>query len=210
MVVASERVRSVRSDARENRRRIVDVARDAFSTAGDTSLNEIAKRAGIGPGTLYRHFPTREALVLAVYRNEIENLADLAPQLLAAHPPLEALRRWLDQVARYGQRKYGVAELIHAATTDTVEAEAYRLVTGAIKHLLDAGAAAGLLRSDVQPDDFLLLISFLWRIDPRTGDDTRAARMLDLVMAGVLRRDARPESAADQRVHQPLADGSAD
>ena len=188
MVVASERVRSVRSDARENRRRIVDVARDAFSTAGDTSLNEIAKRAGIGPGTLYRHFPTRESLVLAVYRNEIENLADLAPQLLAAHPPLEALRLWLEQVARYGQLKYGVAELIHAATTDTVEEEAYKLVIGAIKQLLDAGAAAGLLRPDVHPDDFLLLISFLWRIDPQAGGETRAARMLDLVMAGVLRR----------------------
>lgn len=194
MVVASERVRSVRSDARENRRRIVDVARDAFSAAGDTSLNEIAKRAGIGPGTLYRHFPTRESLVLAVYRNEIENLADLAPQLLAAHPPLVALRRWLEQVARYGQLKYGVAELIHAATTDTVEEAAYTLVTGAIKQLLDAGAAAGLLRPDVYPDDFLLLISFLWRIDPQTGGETRAGRMLDLVMAGVLSRGTQPDS----------------
>jgi AcrR family transcriptional regulator len=184
-----ERVRSVRSDARENRRRIVDVAREAFASAGDTSLNEIAKRAGVGPGTLYRHFPTREALVVEVYRAEIETVAELAPALLAAHPPLEALRLWLDRVARYGQVKFGVAEVIHAATTDTVEDEAYRLVTGAIGALLDAGAAAGVLRPGVDPDDFLLLISFLWRIAPETGGEVRAARMLDLVMAGVLARD---------------------
>ncbi|TQS44755.1 TetR/AcrR family transcriptional regulator [Cryptosporangium phraense] len=178
----------VRADARENRQRIVDVAREAFASAGDTSLNEIAKRAGVGPGTLYRHFPTREALVLEVYRAEIEALAALAPALLDDHPPLEALRRWLDRVARYGQLKYGVAEVIHAVTTDSVEAEAYRLVTGAIRTLLDAGAATGELRPDVDDGDFLLLISFLWRIDPETGGEAQATRMLDLVMAGVLAR----------------------
>jgi AcrR family transcriptional regulator len=179
----------VRSDARENRRRIVEVARDAFTRAGDTSLNEIAKRAGVGPGTLYRHFPTRESLVLVVYRHEIEDLAALAPALLDTHPPLEALRLWLDRVARYGQLKYGAAEIIHAATTSGIEDEAYALVIGAIKLLLAAGSDAALLRPDIDPDDFLLLISFLWRINPATGAEARAARMLDLVMEGLLARD---------------------
>lgn len=168
--------------------RIVDVARDAFA-AGDTSLNEIAKRAGVRPGTLYRHFPSREALVLAVYRHEIEELAELAPALLAAHPPIAAMRLWLARVVRYGQVKYGVAELIHAATTETVESEAYALVVGAIKQLLDAGTAAGELRQDVDPDDFLLLISFLWRIDPATGGEVRARRMLGFVFDGLLVRE---------------------
>lgn len=179
----------VRSDARENRRRIVEVAREAFAQEGDTSLNEIAKRAGVGPGTLYRHFPTREALVLVVYRDEIERLAELAPALLDKHPPLEALRLWLDRVAWYGQLKYGLADVIHSATTATIEGEAYALVIDAIKQLLAAGAEAGLLRDDVDPDDFLLLISFLWRINPETGGQVRAARMLDLVMEGLLVRD---------------------
>ncbi|GAB2846725.1 purine salvage operon transcriptional regulator XdhR [Actinoallomurus bryophytorum] len=179
----------VRSDARENRRRILEVARDAFAQSGDTSLNEIAKRAGVGPGTLYRHFPTRESLVLVVYRHEIEDLAALAPALLGTHPPLEALRLWLDRVARYGQLKYGAAEVIHAATTAGMEDETYALVIAAIKQLLAAGSDAELLRPDIDPDDFLLLISFLWRIDPATGGEARAARMLDLVMEGLLARD---------------------
>jgi AcrR family transcriptional regulator len=178
----------IRSDARENRGRIVEVARDAFSQEGATSLNEIAKRAAVGPGTLYRHFPTREALVLAVYRREIEELAASAPVLLEENSPLDALRLWLNQVARYGQLKFGVAEIIHAATTDSLEKEAYELIIGAIERLLTAGADAGLLRPDLDPDDFLLLISFLWRIDPATGGETRAARMLELVMNGLLVR----------------------
>ncbi|HVQ96457.1 MAG TPA: TetR/AcrR family transcriptional regulator [Mycobacteriales bacterium] len=194
--MAGQSVRAVRSDARENRRRILEIARDSFAAAGDTSLNEIAKRAGVGPGTLYRHFPTRESLVLAVYRHEIDQLAALAPALLAEHPPVEALRRWLDRVARYGQLKYGVAEVIHAATTETAETEAYGLIIGAIAGLLDAGAAAGQLRTDVQPDDFLLLISFLWRIDPEPGGPARAARMLDLVLAGLLVRGQGPQADA--------------
>ena len=185
--MASERVRSVRSDAIENRRRILEVARESFTSEGDTSLNEIAKRAGVGPGTLYRHFPTREALVMAVYHDEIQRLADLAPALLKDHPPLAALRRWLDRVAQYGQLKHGVAEIIHSAV-DNREQEAWALVTGAIKCLLDAGTAAGLVRPDIDPDDFLLLIAFLWRIPPNTGGLDRATRMLDLVMAGVLVR----------------------
>jgi AcrR family transcriptional regulator len=185
--LASERVRSVRSDAIENRRRILEVAREAFTSAGDTSLNAIAKRAGVGPGTLYRHFPTRESLVMAVYHDEIQRLADLAPALLEDHPPLEALRRWLERVAQYGQLKYGVAEIIHSAV-DSREEQAYALVIGAINCLLDAGTAAGLFRPDIDPDDFLLLIAFLWRIPPNTGGVVRAARMLDLVMAGVLVR----------------------
>ena len=180
--------RPARADARENQRRILETATAVFAESGEASLNEIARRAGVGPGTLYRHFPTREALILAVYRQEIQALADLAPALLAEHPPVLALRLWLDQTARYGQLKYGAAAVIHAATSAGLESEAYALVTGAISALLGAGQEAGLLRPDIEPGDFLLLISFLWRIPPDPGAEAQAARMIGLVLDGVLSR----------------------
>ncbi len=179
----------MRSDAQQNRRQLIEVARDAYVTSGDISMTAIAKQAGVGPGTLYRHFPTREALVLAVYRHEIERLADLAPELLDSHPPLEALRLWFDRLAYYGQMKYGVAEVIHAGSSQGAEREAYELIIEALRTLLDAGARAGVLRPNLDADDVLLMVAFLWRIDPSTGGEERAARMLDLVMEGLIARD---------------------
>lgn len=174
-----------RSDAKDNRRRILDAARDAFAASGDVSLNQIAKRAGVGPGTLYRHFPTREALILAVYRHDVDEVVNLAPTLLASHPPIEALRLWFDRLAHYGQLKYGVAEVIHAASSDGLATEIHGPVIGAITQLLDACSAAGEVKPGIDPDDVLLLVGFLWRIDPSTGGELRAARMLDLVMDGL-------------------------
>lgn len=105
-----------RRDALDNRERILTVAREAIAASSSASLTAIAKEAGVGIGTLYRHFPTREALILELYRHDIQHLIDRAPVLLADHPPLVALRLWLDEVAHYGRLKYGVAEVIHAAT----------------------------------------------------------------------------------------------
>ncbi len=97
----------VRSDARENRARILEVARQAFEDEGEVSLNQIAHRANVGPGTLYRHFPTREALVLAVYQFEVTQLAESAPDLLATDPPLEGLRRWTRELVKSMRMKHG-------------------------------------------------------------------------------------------------------
>src|SRR3954468_12890029 len=110
--------RGRRADALQNRARIVEVARDALTADGDASLNSIAKKAGVGPGTLYRHFPNREALVLAVYRPHVQQRADSAPALLGEHPPLDALRLWFDRLAYYGRIKHGLADVLHAATSD--------------------------------------------------------------------------------------------
>ncbi|MFD1049329.1 TetR/AcrR family transcriptional regulator, partial [Kibdelosporangium lantanae] len=88
-----------RSDAQQNRARILTIARDVLTEDGDASLNSIAKRAGVGPGTLYRHFPNREALVLEVFRAEVQKLVDWAPELLRTEPPLVALRRWFERLA---------------------------------------------------------------------------------------------------------------
>jgi AcrR family transcriptional regulator len=175
----------IRSHARANRERLIEAARDAFTAGEDVAFSAIAKRAGVGQATLYRHFPTRDDLVMAVYQSEIDDIADLAPRLLAEHEPLEALDLWLERLAAYGPLKYGAAEAIHAATNEASESRAWAQITGAIRLLLDAGVAAGEIRPDVTPDDLLLIVSFLWRIDPSTGGLDRARRMLRVVRDGL-------------------------
>jgi AcrR family transcriptional regulator len=146
------------------------------------------KAAGVGPGTLYRHFPTREALVLGVYRKEIQQLVDLAPALIAKHPPLAALRLWFDRLAHYGRIKHGLADVLHAAMSDGVLGETYGPMVGAIGRLLRACEASGDIRAGVDAEDVLLLLGFLWRIAPGSIGETRAARLLDLVIDGLQAR----------------------
>jgi AcrR family transcriptional regulator len=191
---------ALRADAQQNRHRILEAARDALATSGDASLNSIAKKAGVGPGTLYRHFPNREALVLAVYRYDMQQLADTAPKLLAESPPIEALRLWLDQLAHYGMIKHGLAGVLHTATSDGLVGETYEPLIGAITQLLRACAEDGSIRAGHDPDDVLLILGALWRIDPGPGAEARAGRLLDFVMAG-LRADAPngPETHATVR-----------
>ncbi|RJQ77091.1 TetR/AcrR family transcriptional regulator [Pseudonocardiaceae bacterium YIM PH 21723] len=172
--------RSGRSDARSNRERLLNVAREALAADPATSLTAIAKQAGVGIGTLYRHFPTREALILQLYRTNLQELIDLAPDLLTEHPPLDALRAWFTEVARYGRLKHGVAEVIHAATD---KEEFYGPFVAAIEQLLSAGA--GTLKPDLDPEDVLLQLSVLWRIPPGPEAEARAARILDLIIDGL-------------------------
>ncbi|WP_369244002.1 TetR/AcrR family transcriptional regulator [Streptomyces sp. R41] len=175
----------VRADARQNRARIIEVARDAFTDSSDASLNSIAKKAGVGPGTLYRHFPTREALILAVYRHEVDQLAAYAPELLKEHPPLEALRLWFDRLAYYGRIKHGLSDVLHALTDDSLAGEIYASVIGAITLLLRACEDDGSIRPGIDPDDVLLMVGFLWRIGPGQEGEARVARLLDLVIDGL-------------------------
>lgn len=176
---------TLRSDAQQNRDRILQVARDALTASSHASLNSIAKKAGVGPGTLYRHFPNREALVLAVYRHDVQQLVDSAPALLDGHPPLDALRLWFDRLAYYGRIKHGLADVLHAATSDGLIGETYGPVIGAVTLLLRACEEAGSIRLGLDPDDLLLLMGFLWRIDPSGDWEARAGRLLDLVMDGL-------------------------
>ncbi len=190
----------LRADAQQNRQRILETAREAFAASGEASLNSIAKKAGVGPGTLYRHFPSREALVLAVYRYDVQKLADSAGELLAEHPPLEALRLWFDRLAYYGMIKHGLADVLHSATSDGLAGETYGPVIGAITSLLTACAADGSVRPGIYPDDVLLLLGFLWRIDPGPDAAARATRMLNLVVDGL--RSGAPQPVA-ARLGQP-------
>ena len=174
-----------RADARQNRDRILEVAREALLATGDASLNSIAKAAGVGPGTLYRHFPNREALVLAVYRHDVQLLVDFAPDLLRDHPPLVALRTWIERLAEYVRLKHGMLEVMRAVKSHDLVSETYGPITDAMALLLKACEDAGSVRPGVDPDDLLLLVGFLWRIEPGDDQAARASRMLDLVIDGL-------------------------
>ena len=178
----------MRSDAEQNRARIIEVARTALTGSSDASLNSIAKLAGVGPGTLYRHFPNREALLLAVYRQDVREVIDAAPALLAGHPPVAALRLWIERLAVSGQLKHGLAGAMEAATRADLAGEHHGPVIAAITRLLDAGKAAGELRPDIDADELLLLVSFLWRTDFDASQEDRSRHLLDLVMDGLRRQ----------------------
>jgi len=175
----------LRADAQLNRERILSAAREAFAANPDASLNSIAKAAGVGAGTLYRHFPTREALVLGVYRHEIQQLVDLAPALLEQHAPLVAMRLWLDRLAHYGRMKYGINDVLHAAMTPSVLGQTYGPMVEAIDQLLKAAEALGLIPPGTDAEDLLLLLGFLWRIPPGPRATAQADRLIDLVITGL-------------------------
>jgi AcrR family transcriptional regulator len=176
---------NLRADARANRDRILDVARDALATDPAASLNSIAKAAGVGAGTLYRHFPSRESLVLGVYRKEIDTLVALAPMLLTKHPPLQAFRIWCDRLAKFGRMKYGVADIVHAATSDQDLQETYWPMLGAVRQLFDACEGSGDMRPGTNPEDFLVFVGLLWRIPPNSAGEARVKRLLALAFRGL-------------------------
>ena len=175
----------LRADARANRDRILDVAREALASDPAASLNSIAKAAQVGAGTLYRHFPSRESLVLGVYRKEIDTLVALAPALLAKHPPLQAFRTWCDQLAKFGRMKYGVADIVHAATSDQDLQETYRPMVGAVRQLIEACEGSGDILHGNDPEDFLVLVGLLWRIPPDAAGQARVKRLLAVAFRGL-------------------------
>jgi AcrR family transcriptional regulator len=181
----------MRTDAQENRERIMQAAFDALVEAPDASLNSIAKKAGVGIGTVYRHFPTREALVLAIYRHEVQQAAEAAPALLEKMAPIDALRAWMESLAHYGMTKVGLADVLDSvASHESLAAEAYEPIVGALAMLLRANEEAGTVRAGLDPDDVLLMLGFLWRIDPASHWQSRSNRMLDVLVDG-LRAGAR-------------------
>ncbi|MFC1415460.1 TetR/AcrR family transcriptional regulator [Streptacidiphilus cavernicola] len=184
--------RPLRADAQRNRDTLIAVARTAFTAAdAGVPLEDIARDAGLGIGTLYRHFPTREALVEAVYAAELTAITTSAPALLAAHPADLALRAWMDSYARFAAMKRGMIDTLRAGwAAGRIATPATReRITGAIAAFLDAGAADGTLRADVDPDDVtvILLGTFLATAGSSTPEQT--GRVLDLIIGG-LRPDA--------------------
>ncbi len=154
-----------RSDAEQNRARILDAAREYVVTSNDLKLNEIAKAAGVGQGTLYRHFPTREALLAEVYQADVEALVTAAPDLLAEYPPVEALARWLNRVADYAKVKRGVFAAVTAAARSDLAGHSIGPIGDAVTALLDAGKGQGQIRADADARDVILLLGFLTNLD---------------------------------------------
>ncbi|WP_326810044.1 TetR/AcrR family transcriptional regulator [Streptomyces scopuliridis] len=178
---------TLRSDAQRNRERILEVALAELTRAADTPLSAIAKKAGVGQGTFYRNFPNREALILEVYRYEMQQLADSAAQLLRTRAPDRALREWMDRLARFAMAKAGLAGALRNATSKhgSLSQLGHGPVTGAVTLLLHANEEAGTIRPGLTPDDFVLAIAGLWQLDPHSEWQPRATRLLDLVMDGL-------------------------
>jgi AcrR family transcriptional regulator len=177
--------RPLRADARRNRDRLLEVAVRAFSQNGpDVTLDAIAKEAAVGIGTLYRHFPTREALIEAAYRNELARLCDAVPELLQAMPPDQAARTWMDRYIDYMATKRGMADALRVviASGGTPYAQSRDRLLTAIATLLKAGHEAGTLRGDVDPADALTSLSGLALAAGQPEQREQAGRLLDLLM----------------------------
>jgi AcrR family transcriptional regulator len=185
--------RAPRSDGMDNRARILRTASAAFTRDPTASLQSIAKASGVGQGTMYRHFPSRESLLLAVYRQDVEALIASAARLLAERDPLDALREWLSQLAAYGRIKHGASLAIEAATQASLGGEYYPPVIDALSNLLDAAKARGEVREDADPDDVLILVSFLWKTDSGPEWQPKSNRMLQIVLDGLRFQPTRSE-----------------
>ena len=177
----------LRSDAKANRERLLAAAREAFDADPSASLNSIAKAAQVGPGTLYRHFPTRESLIVAVNSAQVEGLVDEASALVAEMPPLDALRTWCKRLVTFVRRQRGFAELLRATLSEQEMHETYRPVARSLEILLAACEEAGEIAPGTDPADLQLLLSFIWQIRTAEGEE-RAARVVEIMIEGLRRR----------------------
>jgi AcrR family transcriptional regulator len=173
-----------RADARRNHEKLLAAAGELFASAGtDVSLDAVAKKAGVGIGTLYRNFPTREALVEAAYRAEVEHLCEAAEAFSRANPPDIALARWMERFAEYAAAKKGMKGALNqiAASGSDVYAETRVQILAALADLLETGVAAGVLRSDVTADDVFRAMGPIWSTD----DEAQIRTLLRLLMDGL-------------------------
>ena len=185
--------RKPRADSARNRQLLIDAAKAAFAQAGlNVSLEEIARRAGVGIGTLYRHFPTREAVVEAVYRREVEQLAEAVPQLLKNSPPGDALHQWMHLFVDYIATKRIIAPSLAtvAARSSTLHASSVELITHAISTLVKRAIDSGEVRKDIDAPDLLRAMVGVSYGNPEAGWEASARRLIDILMDG-LRRKSR-------------------
>src|ERR1700678_575091 len=202
--------RKPRADAQRNRERILEVAKDAFTRDGAAaSLDDIARQAGIGPGTLYRHFPTRDDLIEAVYRSEVEKLAAAEQRFAANMPPLEALRAWMllfiDHVA---------GKMLIIPAMNTIAGGSLRLMEGSRSLIHTAfvasvkrAVASGDLRSDTDPNDFVRALVGIFHTTALPGWERTARRLVDILIAGSSSTPKRlsSPSGARQKIAKPGA-----
>jgi AcrR family transcriptional regulator len=181
-------IRKPRADAERNRLRLLETAKVAFAEKGSAaSLDEIARMAGVGAGTLYRHFPNRDALVAAVYRNETEQLVAAADCLEETHPPVTALREWLLLFVDYIATKHGMYEVLNSivgGTSDLYSASTAQ-VKQAIAKLVNRAVASGDIRLDLDPLDLLRALAGVANIGLGPDGERAAKSLVDILIAGV-------------------------
>jgi AcrR family transcriptional regulator len=185
--------KAVRKDAARNREALLTAATDLYAERGvEASLEEIARRAGVGIGTLYRNFPTRDALTEAVYRREVEALSRTAADLLGGAEPVDALAEWMRRFTAYAARKKGMAAALKAALGDGNELfmHSRAVIRQALAGLLEACVAAGQVRPDADVDDLLSALSGICMASDAPDWSARSARLVDLIVDGLRYRAA--------------------
>ena len=181
-------LRPMRADARRNREEVLARAGEVFTERGiDASLEEVARRANVGIGTLYRHFPNREVLVEAVYRHEVATLCEGVDDLLAQHPADEALAIWMRSFAVYVSRKRGMAMALKSllGADSPLFTESHRRIQGAIGILVAAAIESGSIRADVAPDDLLRAMGGICMAADSPEWADRVGRLVGLLIDGL-------------------------
>ncbi|MFI1991824.1 TetR/AcrR family transcriptional regulator [Actinoplanes sp. NPDC020271] len=182
----AEPARRVRADAQRSREALREAAKEIFAVSGvDAPVREIAERAGVGLGTVYRNFPQRSDLVTAVFRHEIDRCAAAAPELAAEHPPVEALRRWLDRYIEFMATKRGLVAALHSGDPAFAPLPGYfdEHLRPALETLLGAAVASGAVRRDVEAKDLLVAVANLCL--PAEEDPEHTRRMVSLLIDGL-------------------------
>jgi AcrR family transcriptional regulator len=190
-------MRKPRADAVRNRERVLEAAKAVFSAGGaDASLEAVARAAGVGIGTLYRHFPTREALFEAVYRREVQQLADLAEQLKQEASPVDALRQWMRSNVEFVATKKGMSAALALAAYKNSELYSFSFdqLTRAVGGLLDRAVAAGEIRDDISPEDLIRALVGMCYMHDQPGWQTSVLRLLDVFIDGLRIPPDRPRA----------------
>jgi AcrR family transcriptional regulator len=179
--------RKPRADAQRNRDRVLEVAKEAFTRLGaDASLEEVAKQAGVGAGTLYRHFPTRDELLKAVYRSEVEKLASAEQKFAETLPPMEALRAWMLLFVDYIATKKIIAPALNnlVGGTSKVFEASYTQIWDAIRALVKRAIKSGDIRKDLDPIDLLRALIGVSNVASSPDWQQSARRLVDILITG--------------------------
>ena len=198
----TEASRKPRADALRNRERVLEAARAVFSAGGpDASLEAVAKTAGVGIGTLYRHFPSRETLFDAVYRREAQQLAALADRLKKAAQPIEALRQWLHALVKFVATKKGMSAALALAVSKDSDLFSYSsdLLLRSAGGLLDQAVAAGAIRNDITPEDLIRALVGMCYTHDQPGWQKNVLRLVDVLIDGLRSRHAKHQTKTNKK-----------
>ncbi|WP_290056198.1 TetR/AcrR family transcriptional regulator [Amycolatopsis solani] len=175
-----------RKAAARNRVAIIEAAHELFAADPLVPLSEVAKHAGVGAGTLYRHFPSREDLILAAYQHDIERLTAEADAVLARQASAKAaFVEWFETLAGYIRLKHGLGDALHSAAAQDLISASWAPATAAVKKLVDACVAEGTIAPGHDPADIIMLMSFLWRVADDDAGEAQGRRLIAAVFTGL-------------------------